>query len=63
MGSLVAAGGLAGACFWLPVYPVSACPLLSLPSHVPHVMQFHVDVGMYWLICLRAQVRSVRCNR
>lgn len=31
MGSLVAAGGVAGACFWLPIYPVSACPLLDEP--------------------------------
>ena len=32
MGSLVAAGGVAGACFWLPIYPASASHLLDEPS-------------------------------
>ena len=39
MGSLVAAGGVAGACFWLPIYPVSACPLLDEALHVVHIVQ------------------------
>lgn len=51
MGSLISAGGVAGACFWLPIYPVRDCPLIDEPLHAPHILHFHVNfhvsVGMY----------------
>ena len=62
MGSLVAAGGVAGACFWLPIYPVSACPLLDGALHVPHAVLFPSNVSMSSIVYQLTQMKSVKLS-